>query len=151
MAIAQLVPTIIGILLILTAVGLFIVEAHTPGFGLWFTAGMVSLIVGLILIFNGIIIAPANPWLLVIVIILVIAVFYFVIRAVVRAHKQQPDAGSEEMKNKNAIVRTTLDPEGTVFLEGELWDAVSTEGKIEAGEKVVITKVEGLKLTVKKK
>jgi membrane protein implicated in regulation of membrane protease activity len=38
-----------------------------------------------------------------------------------------------------------------VFVEGELWTATSEAGRIEAGEEVIVTKVEGLKLKVNKK
>jgi membrane-bound serine protease (ClpP class) len=47
--------------------------------------------------------------------------------------------------------RTTLDPNGTIFLEGELWNATTEGARIEAGEEVTITRVEGLKTWVDKK
>lgn len=44
-----------------------------------------------------------------------------------------------------------LDPTGTVFANGEIWNA-STEGdRVESGEEVIITRVEGLKLWVTRK
>ena len=52
---------------------------------------------------------------------------------------------------KTGVVRVALDPEGTVLFKGELWDAVSQKGRVEPGEEVIITKVEGLKLYVTKK
>ena len=52
---------------------------------------------------------------------------------------------------KLAIARTPLDPTGMVLAEGELWTAIAEGGKIEPREKVVITKVEELKLWVTKK
>ena len=42
-------------------------------------------------------------------------------------------------------------PEGTVFFQGEYWNAVSRSGRIEPGEEVVIEQIEGLKLYVIKK
>jgi len=50
-----------------------------------------------------------------------------------------------------AVARTTLDPRGTVFIHEERWEAILDEGRVEPGEEVVITKVEGLKLMVTKK
>jgi membrane-bound ClpP family serine protease len=44
-----------------------------------------------------------------------------------------------------------LEPEGTVFLKGERWTAVSETGRVEPEETVIITKVDGLKLYVTKK
>jgi len=57
----------------------------------------------------------------------------------------------EEMIGKEAVVQTTIDPKGTVLIEGELWTAIAEGSKIEPGEEVIITKVEGLKLWVTKK
>jgi membrane-bound ClpP family serine protease len=48
-------------------------------------------------------------------------------------------------------VRTNLNPKGTVLAEGELWTAIAEGSTIEAGEEVIITKTEGLKLWVTKK
>jgi membrane-bound serine protease (ClpP class) len=49
-----------------------------------------------------------------------------------------------------AVARSDLDPEGTVFLKGELWQAVVSEGSVRRGEQVEITEVNGFKLKVKK-
>jgi membrane-bound ClpP family serine protease len=45
---------------------------------------------------------------------------------------------------------TDLSPEGLVQAEGERWSAVSEEGSIPAGTKVVVVRMEGLTLHVKK-
>jgi membrane-bound ClpP family serine protease len=80
-----------------------------------------------------------------------LGVFFFVISRVVRAHRKQATTGREELVGKVAVARTALDPDGLVFFKGERWEAVSEAGKIEPGEEVVITKVDGLKLYVTKK
>jgi len=49
-----------------------------------------------------------------------------------------------------AIAKSALNPVGTVFIHGENWNAISDGGKIEEGDEVKVTKVEGLKLRVKK-
>jgi membrane-bound ClpP family serine protease len=49
------------------------------------------------------------------------------------------------------VVQTPLDPTGTVLAGGELWTAIAEDSKIEPGEEVTITKVEGLKLWVTRK
>jgi len=43
-----------------------------------------------------------------------------------------------------------LSPEGLVRIKSELWGAVSEEGDIEAGEQVMVTGEDGLKLFVRK-
>ena len=50
-----------------------------------------------------------------------------------------------------AVAKTALTPTGIVLVEGENWTAITVGDRIEPGEEVVVTKVEGLKLRVAKK
>jgi membrane-bound serine protease (ClpP class) len=75
----------------------------------------------------------------------------FVIYAIIKGQQRKLTTGTEEMIGKEAIAQTTLNPKGTVLAEGELWTATSKGNKVEPGEEVIITKVEGLKLWVTKK
>jgi membrane protein implicated in regulation of membrane protease activity len=50
-----------------------------------------------------------------------------------------------------AVVRSDLDPDGTVFLKGELWQAVISDGAAKVGEEVEISAVDGFKLLVNAK
>jgi membrane-bound serine protease (ClpP class) len=88
---------------------------------------------------------------IIIAIVFAVAFIIFVIYAIVKGQKQKLSAGIEEMIGKEAVAQTTLDPKGTVLAEGELWTAIAEDSKIEPGEEVTITKVEGLKLWVTKK
>jgi membrane-bound serine protease (ClpP class) len=141
-----------GVLLILLAFGLFIAEFFTPGFGMLFGGGVISLIIGSLILFKG-----GTPvfvidwWVIALVIILVGGFVAFAVFRIVGTYRRQATTGKEDLKGKSVVVRETLDPEGTIFYEGELWKAVSDSGRIEPGEEVVITKVKGLKLTVTKK
>jgi len=141
-----------GILLIVLAFGLFIGEALTPGFGLFFGGGMVSLIMGSLLLFQG---APllfhVNPWLIAIVVILLASGMGFVAYRAVKIHQKQATTGREELIGKTAIVREALAPQGTIFFKGELWTAVSEEGEIKVGEEVFIKRLDGLTLYVTRK
>ena len=92
-----------------------------------------------------------NPWLLAVIILIVVALLVFVVLWVVRAHQRKVAAGKEDLIGRKAIVRTALNPRGTVFIEDELWTAVIDNGTAEPEEEVTITNVEGLKLTVTKK
>ena len=92
-----------------------------------------------------------NPWLLVFIIIALAVFLYFVVIWVIRAHQRKVEAGKEDMIGRKAVVKTALNPKGMVFVEDELWNAVIESGTAEAEEEVIITKVEGLKLTVVKK
>jgi membrane-bound serine protease (ClpP class) len=80
-----------------------------------------------------------------------IAVIIAVIYAIIQGQRRKLTAGVEDMLGKIAVAQTSLNPKGTVRAEGEIWVAVSEGGKIEPGEEVIITKVEGLRLLVAKK
>jgi len=69
----------------------------------------------------------------------------------IRVVFSKPITGAEAMQGKRVVTRTELEPEGTVFLDGELWKAVSLEGNIEAGVTVIINRIEGLTLFVIRK
>jgi len=92
-----------------------------------------------------------DPWLIIIVVIGVIVFLAFTIIYGIRAHRRQVSAGREDLIGRVAEVNTVIDPKGTVFIEGERWVAISDKGRVEPGEEVIITKVEGLKLWVTKK
>jgi len=91
------------------------------------------------------------PWLIIIIVIGIAAFLAVSIIWGIRAHRHQVSAGREELVGKTAEVKIALEPKGVVFVEGERWTAISGEGRVEPGEEVVITKVDGLKLWVTKK
>ncbi len=91
------------------------------------------------------------PGPIIVVIVFAIAFVGFIIYAMVKGQRRKLSAGVEEMVGKEAVVQTTLNPKGMVLAEGELWTAIAEGSKIEPGEEVIITKVEGLKLWVTKK
>ena len=139
-----------GVLLIVLAFGLFIAEVFTTTFGLLTAGGVTSLVIGSLILFKGGPLFQINPWLIAIVSIFIAALLAFVINRVIKAHRHQATTGREELVGKTAIVKATLEPEGTVFFKGERWTAVSETGRVEPGEEVIITKVDGLKLYVTK-
>ena len=96
-------------------------------------------------------IGPISPWLVAIVAIAFAAFLAFAIIWGIRAHRQQILAGREEPIGKTAEVKTVMKPKGTVFIQGERWTAISEGGRMEPGEEVIVTKVDGLKMWVTKK
>ena len=90
-------------------------------------------------------------WLIILVVFLVAAFIAVAVIWGIRAHRRQASAGREELLGRTAEVEITLEPKGVVLVEGERWTAISEKGRVEPGEEVIITKVEGLKLYVTKK
>jgi len=140
-----------GVLLIVLAFGLFIAEVFTTTFGLFTAGGLTSLVIGSLILFKGGPLFQLNPWLIATVSICIAALFAFVINRIIKAHRHQATTGREELVGKTAIVKIALEPEGIVFFRGERWIAVSEKGRVEPGEEVIITKVDGLKLYVTRK
>ena len=92
-----------------------------------------------------------DPWLIAIFVIGFVAFLAVAVIWGVRAHRHQVSAGKEELVGRTAEVVIAMEPKGVVFIEGERWTAVSEKGRVEPGEEVIITKVDGLKLYVTKK
>jgi membrane-bound serine protease (ClpP class) len=78
--------------------------------------------------------------------------FYFVSRKVIVAHRnEEVRTGTEEMIGSTAEARTSIDPEGRVWLGGTLWSARLADGAspIRQGDKVRVEAVDGLTLVVR--
>ena len=88
---------------------------------------------------------------IVVAIVFGVAFIGFVIYAIVTGQRRKISAGVEEMIGKEAVARTSLNPQGTVLAEGELWTAIAEGSTIEPGEEVIITKADGLRLWVTRK
>lgn len=140
-----------GLLLIVLAFALFIAELFTPTFGLLTVGGLISLVLGSLILFKGGPLFSVNPGLIATVVVLIGGFLAFAIPRVVQIHHRQASTGREELIGKTAVVKVALAPEGMVYFKGELWTAISEVGRIEPGEEVTISRVDGLKLHVTKK
>ncbi len=135
-----------GLLLIALAIIFFIAEIKVASYGVLSVGGIISLTLGSIMLFDdvGVSIGLMMPT------IALIGGFFVVISTLAfRAYRSKPRVGIEGMMGAVGVVKKPIDPEGLVFVHGELWRAVSHE-KIDAGEKVEVERSEGLVLTVKR-
>jgi len=140
-----------GIALILLAMGLFIAEYFTTSFGLLTAGGIISLVIGSLILFSHSPGIEINRGLIAGVTAGVTAFAIFVVGAIVRGQRRRKATGAEGMIGKIAIAKTPLDPTGTALAQGELWTAVSEGGRVAPGEEVIISRVAELKLWVTKK
>jgi len=140
-----------GIALILLAVGLFIAEYFTASFGLLTAGGIVSLVMGSLILFSESPGIEVDKGLIAGVTAGITAFAVFVLGAIIRGQRRRKTTGAEGMIGTIALAKTPLDPTGTVLTQGELWTATSEGGRVAPGEEVVISRVEGLKLWVAKK
>ena len=137
-----------GILLILLSIIFFIMEMKITSYGLLSIAGIVALVLGSLMLFKGD--SPEYRLSLQVLLptIIVISAFFVVVAGLVfRAHMSKPQTGTGGLLDEIGIVKKTIDPEGKVFVHGELWQARSTES-IDVGTKVRVIGVDNLILDV---
>ncbi len=139
-----------GLLLILLGGILFIVELNTPTFGLLSAGGVVSLLLGSLMLMD-----TDDPAMQISRSVLYptlatsILVAMGTLYLATKSAQIKPTSGAEGLIGATGVVKKTLDPEGNVYVHGELWAAVC-DGTITEGENVVVEKVDGLKVKVKK-
>jgi membrane-bound serine protease (ClpP class) len=137
-----------GILLIVLAIIFFIMEMKIASYGLLSVAGIVSLLLGSLMLFEG-----STPGMklslqvLLPTIILISGFFVAVAGLVFRAQISKPSTGSGGLLGEIGIVRKALTPEGKVFVHGELWNARARQS-LEEKTKVRVVKVVNLTLEV---
>jgi membrane-bound serine protease (ClpP class) len=149
---AQLPIDAAGLLLILLAFGLFVAEAFIVSHGALAAGGTVSLIFGGLLLFD----TNSDAYEVSVPVVIFTGAllggfFSFVISKAVQTRHRRVYTGSEELIGERAVVRSALDPVGHVFVRGALWRAVGSDSaSFDVGDEVIVEKIEGLTLTVRK-
>jgi membrane-bound serine protease (ClpP class) len=136
-----------GILLILAAVILFILELKVTSYGMLSVAGVLSLILGSLMLFKGA--GPQHQVALGVLVptVLVICGFFVTLAyLVVRAHVHQPWTGEDGLINQVGVVKQVEGLKGKVQVHGELWQATFTE-PVSTNDQVQVTAIDGLVLT----
>jgi len=141
-----------GVLLLLLAVVFFAAEAFVTSHGALALAGTVSFVVGALLLFD-----PAGEaydvsvWVALAIGGTLALVLGVALTKVVEVRRTRPRTGEEELLGDVGVVRRPLDPDGYVFVHGELWRARSEGEPIAAGERVRVEGIEdGLVLAVRR-
>lgn len=139
-----------GILFILLAVLFFILEIKVASHGLLSFAGVLALVLGSLMLFR----VPGHTSRLAMSVFVptvgIISAFFVTVAALAfRAQVSKPQTGSEALVGMIGVAREELCPEGKIFVNGELWNAIADQ-KVSAGEKVQVAAVENLRLKVVK-
>jgi membrane-bound serine protease (ClpP class) len=140
-----------GVLMILLAVILFILELKIASFGLLALGGAVALTLGSLMLFDS-----PLPYMRVslsvivptVVLVLVSTVFLVAIWLVVKAQRSHPTTGKEGLLNMTGEACTDIGEQGRVFVHGEYWNARS-DSSIPKGTRIRVTRVDGMVLTVR--
>ena len=137
-----------GILLIVLAIIFFILEMKIASYGLLSVAGIVSLLLGSMMLFEGSSPGMKLSWDVLLPTIILISGFFVAVAGLVfRAQISKPSTGSAGLLGEIGIVRKALTPEGKVFVHGELWNARARVA-LDENTKVRVVKVENLTLEV---
>lgn len=140
-----------GLALIVFSIILFILEIKITSGGLLGVGGVVSLVLGSIMLLKtdsalefiriswGVILSTA---------ILTALFFLFLVRSVVKGQKLKPATGMEGIIGEIGHALARIDPDGRVQVHGEIWNAESVSGSIESGQKIRVTGIRNLLLYV---
>lgn len=139
-----------GVLLILLALALFILEAKFTSHGVLAVGGIVSMVLGAMFLIRspltaggvslGVALAATLPFALITI---------FLMRLVLRSREWKTTTGREELIGEEGIAISGLPAgtEGMIRVHGELWRAISSQ-TVPEGKPVRVRSVEGLKLHV---
>jgi len=147
----QLLPVnFTGVVLILLAVVLFILEAKFTSHGVLLVGGIVSMLLGAMFLIRspltpggvsvGVALAATLPFAFITV---------FLMRLVLKSRRWRNATGKEELLGAEGVATTPFPPggEGMIRIHGELWRAVAKES-VEEGTRVRVLRVNGLRLEV---
>jgi membrane-bound serine protease (ClpP class) len=138
----------IALVLILSAFAFFVLEAKFQTHGILGAGGIVLMILGGLLLIDGPIPEMrVNIWTALAVSLPLGAITIFLMTIALKARRNKVVTGAQGMIGEVAIVCAPLTPSGKVFIQGELWDAVSP-ANVDAGCRVVVRRVENLVLYV---
>jgi membrane-bound serine protease (ClpP class) len=141
-----------GVLLIILALVMFVLETQIASHGALTIGGLVSMVLGSIMLFEaggplfrvslGVIFATTG---------VTAAFFVIVVGLMIKAHKRKPVTGTEGLVGLEGTTSTEITPRGgTVRVRGEIWSAHSDE-PIAKDEQVEVVSASGLKVKVKRK
>jgi membrane-bound serine protease (ClpP class) len=139
----------VGILLILLAVVLFILEIKVTSYGLLSLAGILCLSLGSLMLFDR-----QNPdfrlslQVVVTAVFTISAFFLGMIWLVIKAQVPASRTGSAGLIGQVGVVKHAIAPEGKLLVHGELWKARSAS-PIPEGKSAVVVDVDGLTLSVR--
>ncbi len=149
MSFANLPVTLAGILLIVLAIALFVVDIKAPTHGALTVGGIIAMALGgMLLIDTGMLDEGVNRGVIFGTTLALAACFGYVVRKVVAARHRPVAIGPEELVGATGTVREALAPEGLVFVDGALWRARFRAGMLEPGASVRVVRIDGLTLQV---
>jgi membrane-bound serine protease (ClpP class) len=134
----------------LLAAGFFVAEAFVVSHGALALAGAVAFVIGSLMLFDpaGDAYQVSLPVAITVAATMALLVALAVAK-IVQVRRATVVTGQEDLIGQVGVVRQTLDPEGLVFVHGELWRAKTNGEPVAPGEQVRVEGLDdGLTLTV---
>lgn len=143
----------LGIIFVILALVLFVLEVKAPTHGVLTLAGAASLAVGAVVLFSQPELEPFGRLSLPLVIgqsIIVGVAFFFLAMMAIRAQSRRPTTGASALIGQVGRVTRDLNPEGMVQVWGERWRAETADGQtVSAGTEVEVVEVSNMRLRVR--
>jgi membrane-bound serine protease (ClpP class) len=139
-----------GMLLIILAIVLFIVDVKAATHGALTVGGLVAMTIGSIMLFNDPDPAMHASLQVIIPVVLVVGAFFVIgVALSIRSMRKRPTAGAVSLVDQEGDARTPVNRSGgRVFVAGAHWSAVSDE-EIPEGKKIRVIGIEGMTLKVR--
>jgi membrane-bound serine protease (ClpP class) len=140
---------LVGIALLVASVVFFVIELKVPGLGIWSLAGVVSLVLGGLFLFDPAGGVRVSPLAITPVAVVMTLFFGFVVSKAFALRHMPPPLGAHDVVGREGVVLGSgLDPDGVVRVAAEEWRAIAPGGSIPQGAKIRVTRLDGLVLTV---
>lgn len=138
-----------GLALILLSAIFFILEIYITSHGLLSIGGVLSLIIGSVILFESDLPFLRVSWEVIMLVVIIIIVFVGILLFLgIKAQFRKPAAGKEGLIGEQGITKSEVNSKGgTVFVHGEFWNAVSDK-PIKKGVKVKVIGSQGMVLKV---
>jgi membrane-bound serine protease (ClpP class) len=137
-----------GLILIILSFIFFVIEAITPTFGIFITSGIITFILGSLMLFKKTSEYKIPLSSIILASVLTGIFVYFIIWFAWKTKRRKITTGKEGIIGEEGKTLTDLNPEGMVFVHGEYWKAKSKSGNIEKNKKIKVVDIKGLVLIV---
>lgn len=138
-----------GALLFILGIVMLMLEITVTSYGVLALGGTTAMILGSLFLINRDFPYYQISWSVMLpVFTLAIIVTWLVIQFGVQALRTRTRTGNEGMVGLTGLAKTDLDPQGKIFVQGEIWNAVSSS-PVPEGQPIQITHLDGLTAHVK--
>lgn len=141
----------VGLMLIILAFVLFVLELKFSSFGLFTLGGVISFFIGAVILFDSPLPGGGIPMSTIIAMLIVVLAFVFiVVRAIFKAHNLKSVTGREGLTGEEGYALADFSGTGKIFVHGEIWNA-EIQGELKKGERVIVEEMNGMHLKIRKK